>query len=420
MSSFEPKSDAEYREYVALQLHRHNLVMAGKMKEPEFDVTEERMTELWEKLDSTQRDSVKGMSSDLNWVRRKAAQAPKGRKLEDVSQNDIESLVNAIQNRDWYAVLHFLRLCRPIITVPNLARLRAEAYTHLGFDEYASALYEMGLDFDPMNGSLGVLAIQAIEKTDPARALSRAERILATSIQYAPATIAMSAAMFLRHAESKGFLIDKKRFADIIVDALKRLQLEPVADDSRSWTYQLAGAAFESLGDIPSALRCYDEGLKLAPDNELLLTSKGLVLYGNQTETAVAAFLRAVKDRPSPTVWPYFFLAHYHLLRSEFNEALTFSQWGLTRATTNMVKAELLEFMAISQTELGFDDELVRPMFTQAMALDPGNSRITSNFTVFKEKKAVPKLQSWKIEAERALKTSTRSVLSEMRQSVAV
>ena len=184
--SFEPKSDAGFREYVALQLHRHNLVMAGKVMEPDFDNTEDRMTELWEKLDSTQRESVKGMSANINWIRRKAVPPPKGRKLEEVSQKDIDHLAAAIKSRDWYAVLHFLRLCRPIITVPNLAHLRAEAYAGVGFDEYSRHLYEMGADFDPSNGSLGVLAIRAIEKTDPTKALNRAERILATSIQLPP------------------------------------------------------------------------------------------------------------------------------------------------------------------------------------------------------------------------------------------
>ena len=65
----------------------------------------------------------------------------------------------AIKTKDWYSVLHYLRLCRPIISITQLVHLRAEAYSGIGFDDYASALFEMAADLDPADGPLGSFAI---------------------------------------------------------------------------------------------------------------------------------------------------------------------------------------------------------------------------------------------------------------------
>jgi len=47
------------------------------------------------------------------------------------------------------------------------------------------------------------------------------------------------------------------------------------------------------------------------------------------------------------------------------------------------VKSELSEWIAISQSELGFPEEMVRASFENAIRLDPSNERAGRNFAAF-------------------------------------
>src|SRR5271154_2569800 len=129
MLSFELTIDAGFREYAELELRCHYLVLEGKENDPETLAAEDRMTFLWEILDATQRYTLRGMGSDLNWVRRKFEAPPKGRKLPaEVSDLEQQELVAAINSKTWYKVLHYLRLCAPVFPVVVLSYLRGRIY----------------------------------------------------------------------------------------------------------------------------------------------------------------------------------------------------------------------------------------------------------------------------------------------------
>ena len=66
MPEFTPAIDAVFREYADLELRRHHLLLGGKEDSPEIAAAEDRMDELWTKLDDVQRRSLSGMASDLN------------------------------------------------------------------------------------------------------------------------------------------------------------------------------------------------------------------------------------------------------------------------------------------------------------------------------------------------------------------
>src|SRR4051812_15730714 len=106
MSSFDPIIDAVFREFADLELRRHFLLLEGKENTPETEAAEERMEQLWEKLDDVQRRSLKEMASDLNWVRRKGEPPPRGKKeAEDVTETELQELLAAIEAKNWHEVL---------------------------------------------------------------------------------------------------------------------------------------------------------------------------------------------------------------------------------------------------------------------------------------------------------------------------
>src|SRR5487761_2689668 len=158
MSSFDPKIDDGFREYAALQLRRHGLLISGGNEDSEIDQIEDRMTELWEQFDETQRQSANGMGSDLNWIRRKGNPPPQGRKAEDVTPGERQELIAARQANEWHSFLHYLRICASTIPCVNLAHLRGKAYEAIGFPEYASAFHQSAAVLDSANPPLGVIA----------------------------------------------------------------------------------------------------------------------------------------------------------------------------------------------------------------------------------------------------------------------
>ncbi len=111
MPDFTPKTDAAYREYADKQLRRHFLLVDGKGDSDEAAEIEERLSALWEGMDQTQRHSLNGIASDLNWLRRRGTPPPKGRAASEVADAELQQLQAAQNAQDWYATLHHLRVC---------------------------------------------------------------------------------------------------------------------------------------------------------------------------------------------------------------------------------------------------------------------------------------------------------------------
>jgi len=148
MSSFTPIIDEKYQKYAELLLARHQLLLDGKDGDSHTEDIEDRLTELWEKLDDAQQRSLNGVSSDLNWVRRRGALPPKSRKPEEITQADRDSLATAEAGKDGHGVLHYLRVCAPVEPGEALARRRANAYAEIGFPQLASLFKDFAAELD--------------------------------------------------------------------------------------------------------------------------------------------------------------------------------------------------------------------------------------------------------------------------------
>jgi tetratricopeptide (TPR) repeat protein len=403
MSLFDPTIDAAFREYADLEFRCHHLLLGGKDDAPETSAAEDRREELWEKLDDVQRRSLSGMGSDLNWVRRNGEPPPKGRKApEEVTPIEQQDLVAAIGRKDWHRVLHYLRLCAPMFPIATLAHLRGSAYDAIGLPKYASVFYGQGLEVDPGNDDIGLAALSSLEKTDPTNAVQLAKKIIASPLSYPPVVLTLAAVMILRSVESKDGPIDRQLISALLNGAVKRLQLEPSVE-ARLRAYEMAAFGFEIIGDLSAALRCLDEGLALSPNSDSLLVDKGLLLYGSQTEQAVAVFDQLTR-RGTPNVWPYVYLTHFNLLKRNFGVALEMTREAWARATDDSVRAQLLEWQAICQTELHYPPEVVRPIFEKAISLDPSNSCIAKNLAAFDEAMGAAKDSEWQFEEEASVK----------------
>jgi hypothetical protein len=150
MNEFDPTIDAVYCDYADLGLRRHHSLSEGKEDSAEVSDAEAGMDTLWPRLDEVQRRCVKGMASDLNWVRRKGEPAPQGRKTPiEVSAQELQELSAAITSKEWHRILHYLRLCAPAFQAASLARERAIAYEAIGLPGYARVFSDKVVEFAP-------------------------------------------------------------------------------------------------------------------------------------------------------------------------------------------------------------------------------------------------------------------------------
>lgn len=161
MSEFDPKIDATFLEYADLELRCHNLLLAGREDSDEIAEAEDRMENLWPQLDDVQQRSLRGMASDLSWIRRKSEPPPKGRKTpEEVAATERQELWAAMKSREWHRVLHYLRLCAPTFQAASLARERGIAYDAIGFPNYARVFDAYAIEFV---GTMAVVAAVAYD-----------------------------------------------------------------------------------------------------------------------------------------------------------------------------------------------------------------------------------------------------------------
>jgi tetratricopeptide (TPR) repeat protein len=395
--------DDQYRRYADLLLRHHRLLSEGKDEEPATEAVEEEMTRLWERLDEHQRRSLSGLGSDLSWLRHRCQLAPRSRRPEEVTADDFEALIQARNAPDWEGVLQGLRLCAPRMPPFQLAFLRGSAWDALNVPQVASVFYDLASALEPSHGLIAVLALHAAERADPEAALARAQKLADDPLSRPAAVVALAIALLIREAERRGSPIDRPRVKELLRRSLARLSLEPASDAERVMAYQVAAFGLESVDEVADALQCYEEAVRLAPTNYAAWSGLGLLLYGRDSKRAADAFTRAA-ELSSPRVYPYFFLAHYHLSRREFERALDFCSQAWRRATLDPVRADLLEWSAICQSELAYPDEAVRALFQRAVELDPGDERIVRNLHAFEAARQAGSQLRYDVEPDQSLR----------------
>jgi hypothetical protein len=162
-----PKTDDPYRRYAELLLAQHRL-LCRNVSTDDLDAIEDEMTRLWDVLDNAQSQSLSGLSSDLNGLRRGGKLAPKARSRQEVSALDLQRLHDAREGGDWHFALHQLRLCAARLTPFELAFWRATAWQALGLLEIAGLFSQFAARLEPSNARLAVLPLPIESQPDTA------------------------------------------------------------------------------------------------------------------------------------------------------------------------------------------------------------------------------------------------------------
>jgi hypothetical protein len=132
MGKFTPAMDETYLRYADLLFQHQQLLATGREEADETTAVEDELMTVWEELDAVQRQSLSGLGSDLNWVRRGGVAAPRAGSRGDVSPEELQRLRMIEGSGDWHRLLHQLRVCAPALPISRLASLRAAAWSALG------------------------------------------------------------------------------------------------------------------------------------------------------------------------------------------------------------------------------------------------------------------------------------------------
>jgi tetratricopeptide (TPR) repeat protein len=363
----------------------HQLTAAGRLDSPEADAVRDATDAPWEALTETEKKRVGGLSEDLYSITEPARTAVK--ELNPQAQARLVDIYQARQRGEWDRVFELLRRWKAYLDPSLLSYLRGSTWLEAGDPATAAIFYEHASELQPDNGNYLAFYLNTLHTVAPSEATRRAEEILQSPDNYPPVVVATAANVVFDPAkelpEAESALLFR-RLIPILGSTLHKIEKgdEAGVDGSTfSMTCALLGFCHEFLGENQAALGYYSKGLTANPTNDALLVARGILLYG-ESPRAIDDFRLAIKHG-SPVDWPFFFLAHHYVVTGQFEQGRLICERGLEIRGSDAVKSELAEWLAISQSELGFPIDIVRGSFDASIRYDPSNERARRNFAAF-------------------------------------
>lgn len=389
-------------------LDLHRLTINGQEESPEADAIRDATDAPWEGLTEAEQKRLRGLSEDLYSLSDPVNATPQP--LNPRAQAKLTDALIARESGQWDRALDLLRRWSQHIPPALLSFLRGSIWLEAGDPATATLFYGHAADLEPGNGNYLALALHTLDLAGSGEALQRAKNVLDHDETYAPVAvvrageIAMKATQSAPEAEaSAGY----RHLIPVLERALSRIEIDAedgIDESVHTLATGLLGFLHEFLGDNQTAVQYYSRGLRLSPTNVILLTARGILLYGSGPR-AIGDFELAA-NHGCPVVWPYFYLAHNDLVSGRFEECRVLSERAGQLPAPDSVRSELAEWKAISQAELDFPVDMVRASFEEALRLDPSNDRARRNLSLFEAAVSTAQPRSWETRRATAVRTS--------------
>jgi tetratricopeptide (TPR) repeat protein len=377
-----------YLESIRGLLRLHALSESDRDDSTEAEAIRDGLERPWMDLSETEKKRITGLSEDLYSLNESSGQLIP---MNPEAQQRVLEAIGARLTGDWDAALELLRRSGKFLDPAELSVQRGFVWREAGDNETAAVFFRHPARLKPDDERLSYMDLSTLFKIAPDAAHTRAQQILSTDEIHPPIVVALAAN--IRIMCSLGTEADEARpvlhqLIEILERTLQRLQHDDTGQSSTSRTSHaivtsLLGSCFQRLGDVQTSLRYCNYGLEADPENEWLLVARGILRYGVGTG-AIADFEQAI-HQGATMVWPYFFLAHQYLVDHRFDECRRMCERALALPASDEVRANLNEWLAIAETELGFPAELVRSAFETAIRLAPEIERIQQNLEEFEK-----------------------------------
>ncbi len=323
----------------------------------------------------------------------------------------------ARERGEWDRALDLLRRWQAYIEPSLVSYLRGSIWLEAGDADTAAIFYRHAYELDPTNGNYHAMALYCLNVADPSAALQEATEILKDPEKSSPGLVARAADITLMSARLKSGTEADQTFHQlepILANTIARMEKGDPNELDRT-TYvtllSLSGFGYEFLGNTQAALALYSAALQIEPTNDALYVARGMLLYG--TSARAITDLEIAMQYGTSLVWPYVMLAHHHLLAGRFEESRKLCEQAIRLGGSAAVMSEVWEWMAISQTHLGFAADVVRASFDNAIRLDPSNERAKRNVAAFE---SATRPISWQTRSIGAVRVSA---LAERRYAMA-
>jgi tetratricopeptide (TPR) repeat protein len=363
----------------------HRLTVAGRQDSPEADAVRDATDASWEVLTGVEKKRISGLSEDLYAITDSPQAAP--RELNPQVQSRLVDVDQARQRGEWDRALEILRRWAASIEPSVLSYLRGFTWLGAGDPETAALFFEHASKLQPENGPYLAMFLDTMNRFNPVEARRRASEILEAPDRYEPVVVAFATDVVLDSVPSLPRVEASQLFRRLIPLLESTLSEIEKGDEGGvdlstfSKTCRLLGFCHEHLEEYQAALSCYSRGIAADPSNVGLLVTRGILLYG-ESPRAVKDFESAIQSG-SPVIWPYFFLAHHSLVGGLFEQCRSLSERALEMQGSDAIKSEMAEWLAISQSELGYPAEIIRESFDRSIRFDPTNERARRNLAAF-------------------------------------
>ncbi len=367
-------------------LRLHAMAEAGDDESPDAQAIRDSLERPWHDLSDVERARITGLSEDLYAISEPASDPlPMNPQVQ-------RKLLEALEDRDagnWDHALELLRRWGKHLDPAVLLFLRGTVWESAGDSETATPFLERATHLDPDNDRFQYHHLVALRKAQPDAALGHARRIVSEPERFKPHMVGLAANILVtstRDLPSGDARTELHRLIHVlepILDNLRGSQSETRSQHrpTEVGLTMLLGFCHELIGDHRTALGYYSHGLSIDPGNETLLIARGTLRYGVDS-LATNDFERAIAYGTT-RVWPYFFVAHRLLSSNRFDECRRMCDRALSLPGPTEIQANLNEWLAISEAELGFPPELVRTAFEAALRLAPDVERIRQNLDEF-------------------------------------
>jgi tetratricopeptide (TPR) repeat protein len=376
--------DENFDAYTGELLRHHYLLSEGKEAIAEAEQAEERLSTLWVKLDDTQRQQLRGVSSDLNWIRRGFVPPPKGRKREDVTPEELREFYRLNENQDYFEMLPALRVCAAAVPPVFVAFVRATCYSHLDLRAVSEPFLRAVIEMGAKENMLSRAAFDMLVHVSPSTAFEQSSRIIASPEKYATISIAQAVTYVIGFLGGDPTAFNREYLANVLRQASKRLDEAPMEKEDRIRFLMTVGAQLSSFGHIDEGVGFLEQALKVDPDNAELIGWLGESLYTKDRKRAIQLLKRSIRAG-TRLVRPYVYLANNYFAAKNFAQAKYYAAMVVEKARDNFTLGVGLEVMAICLYHEGAPPLVVLDMLRHAYNLAPSIKRIAANLQAFEE-----------------------------------
>lgn len=388
----QPPASTSYQKYRDGLMRMHRLFTEGKRRSEEVAKLRNEMDEPYDDLTGEEREELTGLSADLFDVE-KITSDPRG--AQDPRADAVaHSVVNALHSGRYAEALELLR-GREAGPPSRVAFLRGRVWSEKGEPGVALQFFRHASRLRPENDDFKANVLEALFWSDPEAARHEIDRVLSELPPEEPALVIKACDLVFSETLPRRDDGDLKLLYERLIAALQsalramhgghRAKIISEFPPLYGYVYSMLAVCHRYLGAIDQSYLYYTLAIGLDPLNDTILVARGAAVYGHSvlsTASAVNDFLAATRMKTAMAV-PYHHLAHYFLQAQQFNECIKAVNDGLSRAGTDRLKSEMLEFRAIALAGVGARPEVVRAAFQQAERCDVTNERARSNLAAY-------------------------------------